>query len=559
MGVMEDQMTHGLHKTKALAVTGVLAVTSLGGGARAATAYPNIVESSPITGQYAHDFTNACVSGYYGQGGSSTPRGNHSESDLAVNPTNGALLGASKFFFGSTADAGYTDFSTQYIFHLGSYSISPNGAPTGTTIIPGYADGLGCQGSGDSTGYGWTGSTDPSIAFATNGDAFTTVLPFTLYTNKQPNGAIYVNAWHDGATGWSAPVLASPLYASNGTGQGPDKQWVAAYSANGVEYVNACWTVFNSYASDVYCSQSADGGRSFPNAANPVKISVRYLDGPFNTYVYPRYDATGTLYVTYMAEKHEPAIDSSNAAAYQKGNTGVVYTTVSRDHGATFSTPVRGPAVNILPYQLPNTTFRDGISYYMNVSQNPATPGRLFVTTEDYSAGNANIYLYESQDGGQTWSSYTAASGLEVNDNLPSDQFQPTVTTDRLGNVAVAWYDRRNACPSTRAANTCIDTYTQFYKDSVTGGAITLTPNGGNIRASEYTWNPQLPVAPAQANCGDDLPHPDGSCGVSFLGDYFGAALSNGRLYVLNVSTHDFGGNPDGDQQQVLQIVPIPS
>jgi len=81
----------------------------------------------------------------------------------------------------------------------------------------------------------------------------------------------------------------------------------------------------------------------------------------------------------------------------------------------------------------------------------------------------------------------------------------------------------------------------------------------GNIRASEYTWNPQLPAAPAQANCSDDLPHPDGGCGVSFLGDYFGAALGNGRLYVLNVSTHDFGGNPDGDQQQVLQIVPIPS
>jgi hypothetical protein len=45
---------------------------------------------------------------------------------------------------------------------------------------------------------------------------------------------------------------------------------------------------------------------------------------------------------------------------------------------------------------------------------------------------------------------------------------------------------------------------------------------------------------------------------LSFIGDYFGAALGRGNLYVLNVSTHDFGGNPNGDQQQILQIVPIP-
>jgi hypothetical protein len=354
---------------------------------------------------------------------------------------------------------------------------------------------------------------------------------------------------------WSTPVLASPLYASNGTGQGPDKQWVAAFG----QYVNACWTVFNSWASQVYCSRSTNGGASFANAGKPVQISTANADGPFNTYVYPRYDSTGTLYVTYMAQKHEPAIDSANPSAYQNGNTGTVYTVVSHDHGATFSTPVPGPSVQILPYQLPNTTFRDGISYYMNVSQ--AYPGRLFVATEDYSAGNANVYLYESQDGGATWS-----SALRVNDYLPgSDHFQPTVTTDSAGNVAVAWYDRRNACPSAQsltpgAANTCIDTYIQFFQDGANNIAngTTLTPNRGNTRASQYTWDPQLPQSPVQANCPDDLPHPEGSCSVSFLGDYFGATLGNGNLYVLNVSTHNFSGNANNDQQQVLQIIPIP-
>ena len=39
---------------------------------------------------------------------------------------------------------------------------------------------------------------------------------------------------------------------------------------------------------------------------------------------------------------------------------------------------------------------------------------------------------------------------------------------------------------------------------------------------------PRLPLVPAQPTCGDDLPHPEGNCAVSFIGDYFGAALGNG-------------------------------
>ncbi len=536
-----------------------------GTAAHAAPAYTNIVESNPIGSQYAFDFNNRCLAGYYGNPGTAL-RGNHSESDLAVNPANGNLLGASKFFFGSTADSGWNDFSPEYMFHLGSYAMSPSGSKGSNAIIPGYSDGAGCQGAGASSGLAWSSTTDPNVAFTSTGDAFTSVLPFTLYTNAMPNGAIFVNKWAAGANGWSAPVLASPLYATNGVGQGPDKEWVATYydASKGAEYVNACWTVFNSWSSQVFCSQSTDGGQTFWNAKNPVQISVANLFGPFNTYVYPRYDATGTLYVTYMAEKHEPAIDSANASAYQVGNQGQVYTVISHDRGATFSTPLPGPTVQILPYQLPNTTFRDGIPYYMYASQNAATPGRLFVATEDYSSGNANVYLYESTDGGQTWNGTDATHGaVQVNTNAdPSDQFQPTVTADASGNVAVAWYDRRNVCPATQshtpgAANTCIDTYAQFFKDG-SAGAFTLTRSGDNLRASQYTWDAQLPQAPAQPNCSDDLPHPEGGCSVSFIGDYFGAALGNGNLYVLNVSTHDFGGNPDYDQQQVLQIVPIP-
>jgi hypothetical protein len=67
-------------------------------------------------------------------------------------------------------------------------------------------------------------------------------------------------------------------------------------------------------------------------------------------------------------------------------------------------------------------------------------------------------------------------------------------------------------------------------------------------------------MTPAQPNCNDDLVHPGGNCGTSFIGDYFGTAIANGKLYILNISTaNTFAGvdNANHDQVEVLQIVPI--
>jgi hypothetical protein len=548
---------------------GAAPVAANSGHGTSSTPVANIVESTPLTG-YQNDFQNNCAFGYYGTKATAAvpvPGGNHSESDLAVNPIDGSLLGASKFFFGGTEVPGYSDFSPQYNFHLGSYSLNTNSSSQGTNqIIPGYSDGSNCQGSGDSSGIHWTNSTDPNIAFNSSGDAFTAVLPYTQGTSSMPNGAIFVNKMAAGSGSWGAPVLASPLYGTTGNGQGPDKQWVATYlyqdpkSGKKTEYVNACWAVFHGFwGSEVYCSQSIDGGQSFWNASDPVRISFNNLDGPFNTYVYPRYDSSGTLYVSYMADNGEPAVDAVNKNGSNRGNTGVVYTVVSKDHGRTFSPAVRGFSIDVLPFHLnsPTTNFRDGIPYFMYAS--PKTPGRLFAVAEDNTGGNANVYIYQSNDGGTTWNASSASDphAVMVNTSVPNDQFQPSVTADSLGNVGVAWYDRRNACPDTGETNTCIDTYAQLYQDSGSG-AFTLVANGGNMRASNFTWDPRLPVTPAQPNCGDDLPHPGGGCGTSFIGDYFGVGLSSGNFYILNVSTFDYGGNPNHDQQQVLEIVPIP-
>jgi hypothetical protein len=132
----------------------------------------------------------------------------------------------------------------------------------------------------------------------------------------------------------------------------------------------------------------------------------------------------------------------------------------------------------------------------------------------------------------------------------------------------VAFYDRRPPCPSDASVlsadvgrtNFCIDTSLQAYKDSGAGAVAA----GGNIRISEFTWDPeqpgqllgglsQYPCAGATDPCAN---------GRGFIGDYFGLAISDANIYALPVSTHypsnvtaDEGG-PIYYQQQVLATVP---
>jgi len=143
--------------------------------------------------------------------------------------------------------------------------------------------------------------------------------------------------------------------------------------------------------------------------------------------------------------------------------------------------------------------------------------------------------------------------------------------------VAVAFYDRRASCPSDASiipqdrgrSNFCIDVSVQPYKDSGSGAVL----SGPNIRASDFSWDPQQPglgINPdgtttdlqtlgglGQMACAS---HND-PCRLSFIGDYFGLAISAGNIYTLSVSTH-YPSNVKADdhstlyyQQQVLGTI----
>ncbi len=510
----------------------------------------NAVASSPTTG-----------GGYPVPAGSRVPLAgtcrpgpfdaNHSESWIAVKPGTEDLVGSSKFFFDK--------FSTFYMFYLGAYQI-PNGTPSGNNQIQGYD----CVSTGtQDMPPSWTDTTDPNLDFDTKGRVYQTMLPFNSFfdaTKLHPDGEIDVSFSDDLGQHWvkgnGGKALEAPNNASaKQLGHVEDKQWIAVNHIVGnvnQDHVYAAWSVFNGLATKVRMAVSRDRGVTFDKA---VTISPPSQVGPAVTFVYPEIDAAGFLYVAVVSFP-------------PNGGSSTIFVTRSIDDGQTFSPFVAVATPSLIPTAgLPNTRFRDGITESFAAS--PTQPGHLYLTYEDWDTtlGQMDVKFTQSTDGGFTWS-----TPVKVNDNVdapgvPTDQFQPSVAAGPGGAVAVAFYDRRQACPSDSSilpadaerTNFCIDVSLQAYKDGGSGAGQV----GGNARITNFTWDPEQPGQHlgglSQYPCaGARDPCPTGR---GFIGDYFGLTVSNKNVYGLFVSTHypsdvtaDEGG-PVFYQQQVLATV----
>ena len=491
---------------------------------------------------------------------------NHSESELAVEPGSEQIVGSSKFFFDK--------FSTGYNFYLGSYNI--NGGNHSDNIIQGYD----CSTTETTPGVlnqkmppSWTNTTDPNVGFDTKGRVYQTMLPFNAFwTNLHPDGAITVSFSDDLGAHWvtgngGQALEQVPNSSSFQFGHVEDKQWIAVnhYPGNRFQdHVYATWDVINGNVGSTVklrMAVSRDRGLSFGPAETIVSASSDQMRNQFSQ---PGVDPSGDLYVAY-------------ANIGVKTNVNDFFVTKSSDDGKTFSTPVlagSGSSIGVASGRVTNTTFRDGIPFAFAVSQD--FPGHLYLAYNDFNSTQYNVFLVESTDGGQTWS-----KPVPVNDDITSgkvaDHFQPAVAAGPGGAVAVAFYDRRADCPTDASiikqdqgrSNFCIDVSVQAYKDTGAGA----TPVGANIRASNFTWGPQQPGL---------LVNPDGTttdlqtlgglgqmacashndpCRLSFIGDYFGLAISGGNIYTLSVSTH-YPSNVNADdgsilyyQQQVLGTI----
>jgi hypothetical protein len=563
--------------------------------------YANVLASTPDTADQAGSVgfrsREQCIT----SGGAYET--NRSESHLAVDPSNPSrMLGTSKFFYSATdpfADSAsygqFVDWSGEYQFHLGYYDIL-SGTPGANRLIPGYtcADLVPLN---HKLVPGYDATTDPVAAFDTQGNAYAFVLGYNY--DDFVNG-MYVSK-RDAGGSWGTPVQVDTFGGFQGGGHEFDKQWIAVDTTVGqpfshTDYVYLTWVDFSAGAGGVgriRFSRSTDHGATF---SKPKTIGN--LDNPHAFFPQVAVDGRGIVYVVWHG----------NLQGAYKG-LGSLVVVASEDGGETWNGPFiafdfnwPGLVGTFNGWTVHNTTFRDGISYYFDSDPRGSY---VYAVDERWSApidqaGHYDVTLhrglYDPATNTMSW------VGLgQVNDETGTDAFQPAVVAS-AGLVAVAWYDRRLPCgtdPSyftaPGATNYCINTGLQFYGSN---GAVR---RGSNIRASQYTWDPQQPYDWLDLGVGN-LPHSQFNpcftatipfC-VTFIGDYFGLALANGNAYVLNVSTapafntlvgpiraaarnwwsttawavqqrEECLVNPSSPcgitpyyQQQVLQIVPVP-
>jgi hypothetical protein len=528
----------------ALALLAALAFSSQAAAAgwNSTVIVTNQVASTPATG-----------GGYPVPDGASAPtpgtcrkglyNANRSESWVAVKPGTEDLVGASKFFF--------EKWSTLYNFHLGAYTM-PSGTPAGNVQIPGYdCISTGTQDMPPS----WTNDTDPNVAFDTQGRVYQVTLPFNAYwVNMHPNGAIGVVYSDDLGRSWTVGnggeyLSHLPNSSSLAFGDVVDKQWVAVNRSAVSPYrdhVYAMWALFNGDSTQVDMATSVDRGKTF---GPTVRITPPNVVGPSVTYVYPEVDVSGTLYVGVASF---PAKSGASAAQLWVGR--------STDDGKTFAWFDTGVKSRGTPgCCLPNTTFRDGI--LENFTASPTYPGHLYMAYEDWDGKQFDTKFTQSTDGGATWSAPVVVN--DASNSATTDQFQPSVAAGPGGAVAIAFYDRRAACPNDKSiiaadvgrTNFCIDVSVQGYKDSGAGAVLI----GPNARLSQYTWDPEQPNQTIdgldQMAC---AAHSNPCTTRAFIGDYFGLAISDANVYSFSVSTHyPSGVKADGGgrvfyQQQVL-------
>jgi hypothetical protein len=481
-------------------------------------------------------------------------------------------VGTSKFFIGP--------WSTFYNFHLGSYTIQ-NGSPVATNQVQGYE----CTTLAPPPTLvqdmppSWTNNTDPNADFDTKGRVYQTTLPFNAFWQGglHPNGEIDVSYSDDMGRHWAKANDGQALDRTNNQtslsfGHVEDKQWIAVNHIVGSPYqdhVYAMWTTFNGANGNGKIMVSVMRDRDTLKFSKAVMLSTPSATTPGNTFVYPSIGPDGTVYVAF-----EGGFDLN------KNKVGHIYVTKSTDDGRTWGPFVAAasPIENPLGY-FPPTNFRDGI--LENFAASPTYPGHLYLTYENWDpvANHSDVYFTQSTNGGTTWSTPAL-----VNDDAntgSTDQFQPSVAAGPNGAVAIAFYDRRAACPTGDqsiiqshwgAANTCIDVSLQAYKDSgapLVNGVGGAMPVGGNVRITQFPWDPDQPAQKvggiSQYPCaGHRDPCPTGR---GFIGDYFGLAISDANVYGLFVSTHypstDYpspvtadGGGPVYYQQQVLATVP---
>ena len=342
---------------------------------------------------------------------------------------------------------------------------------------------------------GWTGISDPAIAWDDSGNVFLVALPFNNPPDSTVIGiAIYKST--DGGQTWGAPDLIH-------TSSSDDKQWAAGDGNPG-----------SPFGGRVYAAWDGPGGLCFARTLDHGSTWIGTGASPAGTAIAPssfspevNVAADGTVYIIFMVGNEIRMVKSS-------------------DGGDSFQATA-SPATGIGFFgitTLPGANFR-----VVTVPTACAFGLTIIVAWADNREGNQRIYYAASTDGGASWN--TPPSGQPLLDGLPIDtsmfHFHPQIVFRPNGVLGCAFYEFGPKPVALR-----IDTVMALSFDNGVSFSQLFT-------VTDQPWDPAV-----------DAPWAHGNPSLTFIGEYFGFDASNNGFYPLWTDTRT------GIQELWMDIMP---
>jgi hypothetical protein len=381
-----------------------------------------------------------------------------SESDLEANPLNPSnLVGSSKKFRNPAT----------YDFTLAAYSSFDGGESWAESPPLGLLS-------------GWSGVSDPAIAWDNAGNAFLAALPFNLASTL--GIAIYKSV--DGGRTWSAPNFIHPS-------TGDDKQWATGDGSPASPYYGRVYVAWDD-GSALAFARTLDHGVSWRGVGtSPIGTSL--AGGSFAPSVSVATD--GSVYIFWITGGTINFVKSTNGgdsfSAPQVAVSGL--TRLSSPPLPSGSFP-----------QLPGGKFR-----VLTLPTSCTGSGqRVVVAWADYREGVSRIYYRRSTNGGTSWQGSSSGQALLSPGRAPASNqhdFHPQLASMPSGEIACAFYEFG---PKWSGGVPRIDVNMATSHD---GGASF----GQLERITNVAWDPAV-----------DAPLSHGDPTTTFIGEYFGLASS---------------------------------
>jgi len=402
-----------------------------------------------------------------------SPSNARSESSIAVNPLDPYnLVGASKRF---------TDPAT-YAFSLAAYATFDGGqswieAPP-LTLLP-----------------GWTGTSDPSVAWDDLGNAYLVALPFGPGLKLPLLGiAVYKSA--DGGRTWGSPTL---IHSSSAD----DKQWAAGDATSSSPFFGNVYAVWDD-GSQLRFARTTDHGATWKGIGAQPAGSILASDS-FSPEL--SVAADGTIYVVYLNGQGGSQIKFVKST--DGGNSFSDPAIVARD-----ITSIRGifPETDGFPH-FQGATFR-----VLTLATGCTGTGNnvifAWADAREVIGGErrSRIYYRRSTDGGNSnaWQGPASGQPLLTGVMTPAgdkQDFHPQIISTPSGEIGCAFYEYGPMGGGEFPSNLI------HVKLAVSTDNGATFPNLATV--TDRAWDPTV-----------DAPFSHGDSNLTFIGDYFGLDAS---------------------------------